>query len=287
MAEGWSPVRLALFGVGQVGTMIGLAARSRGFAQEILVADPDPGAVAASRARGLQPDGVLDPSTSEVDADVVVLAAPVSRIVELIGRLGPGLRPEQLLIDTGSAKAVVADAMAALPDGVHAIGGHPMAGTEVPGAAGARPEALADAPFVLTPVRDDPEALARGRILAEALGSRPVVVSPADHDRIVARTSHLPHLMAFALHAATHRAADPASVADVAGTGFRGAARLAASDPEMVAAFLSANRDEVKAAVRDFLSSLAELEGALDEGPTALASMLRQAADNQAGRVDP
>jgi prephenate dehydrogenase len=176
--------------------------------------------------------------------------------------------------------------MSALPDHAHTIGGHPMAGTEVPGAAGARPEALTDAPFVLTPVRNDPVALARGRTFAEAVGSRPVVVSAADHDRVVARTSHLPHLMAFALVAAARRAGDPASIAELSGSGFRGATRLAASDPAMVAAFLSANRTEVKAAVAEFRASLTDLERALDLGTAELASILMEAAGNAYGEVE-
>ena len=286
MADDWRPVRVALFGTGQVGTMLGLALRDGAGDHEILVADPDPEALAASLARGLQPDRVLDPKATEVDADIIVLAAPVPRIVELVGRLGPGLGPGQLLIDTGSAKAVVADAMVALPEGVHAIGGHPMAGTEVPGPAGARPEALLDAPFVLTPVRDDPVALTRGRAFAEAVGSRPVVVSPSDHDRLVARTSHLPHVLAFALAAAVGRGRDLASIAELSGTGFLGATRLAASDPGMVAAFLAANRTEVKEAVAEFRASLMELEGALDGDDAALASILTRAAAEFRRRVD-
>ena len=272
MAEGLSPVRVALFGVGQVGTMLGLALKHRGF--QVLVADPDPGALTASRTRGLEPDGVLDPAADGIDADVIVLAAPVPQIVELVGRIGPGLGPDQLLIDTGSTKAVVIEAMRRLPVAVHAIGGHPLAGTEMPGARGARPEALDGAPFVLTPARDDPEALAGARAFAKAVGSRPVVVSAEEHDRVVARTSHLPHLLAFALAEVAGAAGDAEAVANLSGTGFLGATRLAASDPAMVAAFLAANRAEVRAAVGELQTSLERLIAALEDGPGRMSDAL-------------
>ncbi len=287
MADDWRPVRLALFGVGQVGTMLGLALRRGGVAREIRVADPNPATLAASRARGLQPDGEIDPEAIECDADVIVLAAPGPQIIELVERLGPGLGPGQLLIDTGSAKGPVVEAMRRLPDHVHAIGGHPMAGTEVPGPAGARPEALADAPFALTPVRDDPVALARGQAFARLLGARPVVVSAADHDRVVARTSHLPHISAYALAAVAAQAGDRATIEELTGTGLQGATRLAASDPEMVAAFLSANRAEVKTALKEFRGALGDLERALDEGPDQLTSSLADAASQASRRVSP
>ncbi|MFN2589281.1 MAG: prephenate dehydrogenase [Actinomycetota bacterium] len=273
VADGWSPRRLALYGVGQVGTMIGLAARSRGFARQIVVADPDGDALAASRARGLRPDGYVGPDAGQVDADVIVLAAPVPRIVELVERIGPRLRSEQLLIDTGGAKSVVVEAMRSIPADSHAIGGHPMAGTEIPGAAGARPEALQGAPFVLTPARDDDVALRRARRFVEALGARPVIASAEEHDRIVARTSHLPHVAAFGLAAVAAAVGPPARVAQLSGSGFRGATRLAASDPKMVAAFLSANRAEVRAAIDQLLTVVRGLDRTLND-PDALAAML-------------
>jgi prephenate dehydrogenase len=278
LADDWRPERVAIFGMGQVGTMLGLRARSRGFARQIVVADPDPGALARSRAAGLVPDHILDPGSDGCDADVIVLAVPVPRILELIGRLGPHLTGDQLLIDTGSAKTVVVEAMRAIPQEVHAVGGHPMAGTEIPGATGAKAELLEGAPFALTPVRDDPAAMARARTLVEALGCRPVIVGAEEHDRIVARTSHLPHVAAYALTRVAAAAGDADAVANLSGTGLRGATRLASSDPSMVAAFLSANRTEVRTALADLRDALDAVEAALLDGPVALAATLAAAA---------
>jgi prephenate dehydrogenase len=251
--------RVAIVGTGQVGTMLGLALRE--VATEVVLADRRRGAVAESLARGAGDRAVQ--VEEAVDADDVVIAVPVPEIVRLVEELGPKLRPGSFLIDTGSAKGVVVEAMRAhVPPEVHAIGGHPLAGSERPGAEAAVPELLRGAAFALTPVRDDPGALARGLAFVEAVGSRPVLIDAELHDRVVAATSHVPHLVAAAVALAT-RELPRNEVRDLAASGFAGATRLAASDPGMVAGFLSANAD----AVRDALD---RLRGALDRAEASL-----------------
>jgi prephenate dehydrogenase len=260
---------IAIVGAGQVGTMLGIALRAAGVAREITIMDRDPAIAARSVARGA---GHRTAERLEPAADTVILALPVSAIVDVLARHGTELRPRTLVIDTGSAKARVVEAMRALPTGVHAIGGHPLAGTERAGPDGADPGALRGAAFALCPVRDDPEALRLAQQLVAAVGARPVVMTAEDHDRLVARTSALPHLLAFALARSVRRAGD---VSSVAASGFAGATRLARSDPRMVAAFLAANADETRHAVTDLRSSLDELLACLDDEP-ALAAKLSE-----------
>jgi len=163
----------------------------------------------------------------------------------------------------------------ALGHDVHAIGGHPMAGTERPGPDGADVELLRDAPFALTPVREDPVALEAGRTLALAVGARPLVVAADVHDRTVALTSHLPHLLAFALASAAGRAAGSSSFEPaLASTGYRGATRLAGSDPGMVAGFLAANAPGVAGAAASFRDELDRLLAAMEEGADPLSAAL-------------
>jgi prephenate dehydrogenase len=129
--------RVAIVGAGQVGTMIGLSLR--GAASEIALADRRAGALRDSLARGA---GDREVPMEEVSAaDVVVLAVPVPEIVRLVGDIAPGMRAGAFLIDTGSAKRTVVEAMRthARPE-VHAIGGHPLAGTEGSGPDAAAPE---------------------------------------------------------------------------------------------------------------------------------------------------
>jgi cyclohexadieny/prephenate dehydrogenase len=265
--------RVAIVGAGQVGTMLGLALR--GTAEEVVLADRRRGAVTESLARGAG-DRVVSIDEA-VDADIVVLAVPVPEIVRLVKSLGKGLRPGSLLIDTGSAKVVVVDAMRAhVPAQVRAIGGHPMAGTDRPGPSGAPAELIRGAAFALTPVREDPAAIARGLTLVDALGARPVIVEADVHDRVVAATSHAPHLIAAAVALAS-RTLPPDTVRDLSASGFSGITRLAASDPGMVAGFLGANADAVRQALGAIREALDRAEASLEDAD-ALRVLFTEAA---------
>ncbi len=180
-------------------------------------------------------------------------------------------------MDTGGAKRVVVEAMRGLPASVHALGGHPVAGTERSGPEAAAPELLRGAPFVLSPVRPDPEAMARGRALARAVGARPVEMDAGAHDQVVARTSHLPHVMASALALSVAASGSPDEVGDLVSGGYEGATRLARSDPEMVAGFLAANADEVRRAVRELEKTLDLLAEALAADRGRLVALLSTA----------
>ena len=273
--EGTAPLgTVAIVGAGQVGTMLGMALRRRGTARSVGVHDRDRSVAAESVRRGAA-DAILA-EDAVFDADTVVLAVPVPEIVEWIDRFGGRLRDGATLTDTGSAKVAVVEAMRRrVPQSVHAIGGHPLAGIERGGPAAADPRRLQGATFVLTPVREDPTALERGRALATAVGATPFVMDPEVHDRIVARTSHLPHVLAYALAMAVasdeeHRSETRRVVAG----GFESATRLAVSPPDMVAGFLACNAREVRRAVGELQNHLAEIVRAMDAGPERLAVLL-------------
>ncbi len=293
-APGWERDGLgavAIVGAGQVGTMLGMALRAgchgpaadvalfdRDPAADVALFDRDPAAAAASLARGAG-DRLLAGPAEALAADTLVLALPVPDVLEFLREYGAAVRPGSLVLDTASAKGMVVRTMReCLPAGVHAMGGHPMAGTEGTGPAAARPELLHDAVFVLTPVRTDPAASARGLAFVRALGARPVEMDAAVHDATVARTSHLPHVAAFAVAAAAGRAAaGPGFAPGLAATGYRSATRLAASDPRMVASFLWANGAEVRAGIGELRDWLIHFEAALESGPEPLAGLLADA----------
>jgi prephenate dehydrogenase len=253
--------------------MLGLALRDA--AGEVLLADRRRGAVTESLARGAG-DRIV--SVEEAfDADHIVLAVPVPEILRLIEELGAKARPGSLLIDTGSAKRVVVEAMRKhVPAEVLAVGGHPMAGTDRSGAEGAVPELLRGAAFVLTPVRSDAAAVVRGLALVEAIGARPVVIDAELHDRVVAATSHAPHLVAAAVALAS-RDLPTETVRDLSSSGFRDTTRLAGSDPGMVSGFLVANADGVREALREIRASLDRAEAALEDAD-ALRVLFTEAA---------
>lgn len=269
--EGFDGV--AIVGAGQIGTVIGLGLRAADVG-EVAVVDRD-GAVAGRCVELGGADVALERTEQVLDRDVVILATPVPAIVAFLDEHGRRLRSGSLLIDTGSTKTMVVEAMRrSVRADVHAIGGHPIAGTERPGPDGADPSTLRGAIFALCPVRDDARAIALGSAIAEALHARPLVLDAALHDRIVARTSALPHLLSFALAHATRTLGADAST--LAGSGYQGAVRLARSDPEMVAGLIATNAAQSRAALDELRDALDELAAHLDD-PAALATALARA----------
>lgn len=266
---------VAIVGTGQTGTALGIALSRSGAAQEVVLHDRDPRVAERSRSlgAGTRTAGRIEDA---LRADTVILSVPVSGIVAIVDSHGRSLRPGTLLLDTGSAKRVVIEAMRRSVElSVHAIGGHPVAGTERPGPEGADAATLAGATFALCPVRDDPEALRRARVLVHAVGADALVMDAGAHDRAVARTIGLPHLVAFALAAAVRTKGEVAGA--LAGPGLRGATRLARSDPAMVAALLAANAAEIREAVAGLRLALEALVSTLDD-EEALAVALADAA---------
>ena len=261
--------RVGIVGTGQIGTAIGMALARSCTARSVALLDRDP-ATARRSAERIGGAAVLGGLDELGDADVVVLAVPVPMIVDLIEPVTRVLSGGALLVDTGSAKVVVVDAMRRhAGNGVHVVGGHPIAGTEGPGPDAADPAVFEDSTFVLTPVRDDPEGLDRACRVARALASRPVVMDAAEHDAAVAVASHLPHLLAFSMTAAA------GGSPPLAASGYESVTRLARSDPEMVGGFLWANAPQIRRAAEGFRREFDRILQTLDEGPRSVMECLR------------
>lgn len=277
---------VAIVGTGQIGTLIGSAlmvARSEVGITSIGLFDVEPGVADASLASGAG-DRLLSDPGAVLQADVVILAMPVGEILAWLTRFGPGLHEGQLVLDTGSAKTAVVAAMREhVHPAVRAIGGHPMAGNEASGPGAAEPGALTEAIFVLTPVRADRVALELASQLVRACAAVAVVMDAETHDRLVARTSHLPHLVSTALaRLAVSDGAELIQTRALAGGGFRSSTRLAASNPGMVAGFLEANHKEIRAAFEGFRRELDDLIEALASGPAALEAALEAGREERA-----
>jgi prephenate dehydrogenase len=213
-------------------------------------------------------------------ADIIILAAPVRAIIRLIGDLGAHLPAGALLMDTGSTKSSIMQAMASLPAHVQTIGGHPMCGKERAGLAAADPNLYKGTVFCLTPLeRTRPEALSLAGELVRAIGARPLIVEPQRHDALVAAISHLPYLVASALTAtaAETAAADP-MVWQLAASGFRDTSRLASSDVDMMIDILLTNRAHAAKLARQSAGNLSALAAAIESNDeSALRAMLTSA----------
>ena len=267
IASSFRARHLSIVGMGLMGGSLALALRDH--ADHITGID----SCEAARAYGLR-RGFVDCATEDLfegvnHADVVVLAAPVRVIVEMLKmRIGSYLRSNTLVVDIGSTKQDIVDAMADLPVGVNAVGGHPMTGKENGGIEESDRALYANRPFVLCPSRrTTPAARLRAISLVETLGAAPIEMEAERHDQIVAGISHLPYLLSATLVATVaNQAEDDSAYWELAAGGFRDTSRLAASDVTMMGDILSTNTKAVATLLAQFRMQLAMLETMLIGG---------------------
>ncbi len=258
---------VAIVGVGLIGASFGLALRRAGFAGRILGASSDRSIRAAVERHAIDEGVSLESAAAQ--ADLIYLSQPISGILDTLPRLAGLLKPGALVTDAGSTKRHIVDAAA--PLGSAFIGGHPMAGKTARGAAGADPSLFEGRPYVLTPAASEQMDDERVRALIswiEKIGARLVVLSPAEHDRLVAAASHLPQLLSTALASTLEQMPDPAPIAAIAGPGLIDMTRLALSSHEIWKDILSTNGDEIAAALNFIEERLAGLRVSLDTRET-------------------
>jgi prephenate dehydrogenase len=191
----------------------------------------------------------------------MVFCTPVDRLAADVLAAAPHCRPGTLLTDAGSTKAALVRAVdGRLPPGVAFVGSHPLAGSEKQGPTHADPDLYAGRLVVVTPTASTEDtALSRTCDFWRALGARVKLLGPEEHDRALALTSHLPHLVAAALAGVL-----PPELAELTATGFRDTTRVAAGEPGLWTAIFRANRDGVLAALDRLDARLEEFRRALE-----------------------
>jgi len=230
--------------------------------------------------------GTTDLQEGVAEADIVVLATPVQDIIAKIGIIGPMLKPQCLLMDVGSTKQAICQAMEALPGHVQPMGGHPMCGKEASGLTMADPGLYRDQVFVLSPLtRTSAKAVDLGKSLTLSIGARPLILDPQRHDRLVAAISHLPYMLAVTLvKAAEDVASGDPMVWKLAASGFRDTSRLAAGDITMMLDILATNRTHVLEMLGQAQAHLSSLMGYLErEDLVSLRKALQSARARRAG----
>ena len=252
---GLKDARVVIVGLGLMGGSLAGALKRRGACREVWGVARRGETIEEALRCGFIHVGTCDLAEGVEQADLIVLATPVRTILDLVPQVGALAPASCLLMDLGSTKAKIVEAMEALPPHLQAVGGHPMCGKEASGLAAAEADLYEGATFVLTPLqRTSSEALALAQELAEAVGARPLLMDAERHDRLVAAVSHLPYLLSVGLVAATEEvAAEDELVWELAASGFRDTSRLAASDVTMMLDILLTNR----AAVGETLSRFA------------------------------
>ena len=276
---------VTIVGVGLLGGSAGLALK----AHDPRVRIAGVGRRRASLDKALEIGAIdtahLDAAEAVAQTDLVILATPVGAFERHMRAIAPVLADGGIVTDVGSTKGGVVRAAGRSVGHARFVGSHPMAGSELKGVAFARGDLFAGATCILTPTPETPEAVtARVQRLWQRMGMRTLRMTPAAHDRAVARVSHLPHGLASLLMRLPKR-----RELDVSATGFGDTTRLAGGDPEMWRDIFLTNRKQILAAIDDFDESLMALRDLVQLGdPKGLERFFAAAKkrrDTTIGRV--
>ncbi len=284
---------VAIIGVGLLGSSIAHAVKVYGGATTVHLYDQNQNT--AQIAASLFPGQVKrDLEGTVKDADCVILCTPVGTFAELTNTLGAHLKPGAILTDVGSVKAAASEAMTAnAPAHVHVIPGHPIAGTEKSGPSAGFASLFQGAWHILTPLSDADDAYTgatqRLTLFWQGLGAQVETMTARRHDRVLAITSHLPHLIAFNIvsTAKDMESVDDGEVVKYSAGGFRDFTRIAASDPVMWRDVFLSNKDAVLETLGRFSEDLAALQRAIRWGDgDALIKEFARARDIRKAIID-
>jgi cyclohexadieny/prephenate dehydrogenase len=262
--------RVALIGIGLIGSSLARVLRRDRLAGEIVACARNQATRDTALALGLADRATEDAAEAVRGADLVVLATPLSAYAAIGARIAPALRPGAIVTDVGSVKqAVIRDLQPSLPASVHFIPGHPVAGTEHSGPESGFAELFRDRWCILTPLPDtDPAALSTLTALWEQAGMRVVTMDPEHHDKVLAMTSHLPHVIAYTIVGTATDLEDSlkSEVIKFSAGGFRDFTRIAGSDPVMWRDIFLNNREAVLEMLQRFSEDLTALQRAIRWG---------------------
>ena len=255
---------VAIVGLGLIGGSIAAGLKQRGLAT-VSAWDKDP----ASLEAGLQAsviDTALNSAAAAAEADILILCVPVQSVVEVLTEIPT---TDQLITDVGSVKAALIAAVRQARGEVpgNFVPGHPIAGSEKHGVTAANPDLFEQHRVLLTPLAEtEPAAVQTVRLLWQALGAEVTEMSPQHHDDVLAQTSHLPHLAAFALVDVLCQGGDSLEVFQYAAGGFRDFSRIAASDPTMWRDVFLTNQEPVLATLDQYIAELGALRDLVAAG---------------------
>lgn len=262
--------RVALIGLGLIASSIFWAIKRGGLAGEVTGYARSADTRATARQIGLC-DRVCDTAAEAVqDADLVILCVPVGAMSRVMQDIAPVLKPGAVVSDVGSVKRAVIDAVQPhLPEGVHFVPAHPLAGTEQSGPTAGFAELYDNRFCILVPLPDSPpEAVAQVKALWQGMGSNVEVMEPDHHDLVLAVTSHAPHLIAYTMVGVADdlRRVTDSEVIRYSAAGFRDFTRIAASDPTMWRDVFLNNKDATLEILGRFTEELFALQRAIRTG---------------------
>ena len=262
--------RLAIIGQGLIGSSITRAVVANSVARELVVTDASSKVRKTVAELGLGIAKVVETSADAVrDADLVIACVPVGQYGELAREIGAQLKAGAILSDVGSVKgAVVRDMLPHLPKGVHLVPAHPLAGTEHSGPEAGLADLFQNRWCIVTPLDGaDADAVETVRAFWKAVGSEVEVMPVKHHDEALAITSHLPHLIAFAIFhtGLKHEEISQSEVMKYSAGGFRDFTRIASSNPTMWRDIFLNNKEAVLGVLKQFNEDLSALAKAIEE----------------------
>ncbi len=273
---------LVIVGAGLIGASLAGAVRARGLAANVVAVGRGRENLDTALSRQLVDSVSQSLEPALVDADMIVLAAPVDTCVALLGSVAKAAPPHATISDAGSVKGPIA--AAALREGIAArfVGAHPMAGDTNTGAAAARVDLFEGATTVLTPAAAEARHVQVVTDLWKGVGAKVVSMSANEHDARVARSSHLPQMWSYALAAAlsetSSATASTQEIYALAGNGLRDCTRLAGSDAAMWKAIANENKQELLAAMAELDVIWTQLTSAIEnDDAAALESIIDSA----------
>lgn len=262
--------RIALIGIGLIGSSIAHDVKRLGIAKEVVISTRSADTLKRAEELGLGDRYLQSAAEAVKGADLVIVSVPVGASGSVAKEIAATLMPGAIVTDVGSTKAsVIAQMQPHIPEGVHFIPGHPLAGTEKSGPDAGFAGLFEQRWCIFTPVAGtDPTALAKLRHFWEALGARVDEMDPQHHDKVLAIVSHLPHIIAYNIVGTADdlEAVTESEVIKYSASGFRDFTRLAASDPTMWRDVCLHNKDAILEMLSRFSEDLAYLQRAIRWG---------------------
>ncbi len=258
--------KITVVGLGLIGGSLALALKESKQVKTVVGIDPNDDSIKYAFNNGIIDEGSSDINEVITDSDIIVISNYVGMIVDTAKSIAKIATDGSIITDVGSVKSsVVSRIETYLPDNLHFVGGHPIAGTENSGVQFADSNLFIDRRCILTPTdKTDFEAKSNVKSMWELVGSHVYEMDPETHDHIFGIVSHLPHVVAYSLMNSVLNAQDSEQLMDFAGGGLKDYTRVAASSPEMWTEIFKANKAQLLKAISSFKISLEEIEASIE-----------------------
>jgi prephenate dehydrogenase len=252
--------RVCIIGVGLIGGSLALGIKKRGLAEKVVGVFRRRSSLYKAKRGGIVDEGYLDHRKALEDSDLVILATPIYKIIEIGKQIRDDFAPDSILMDVGSTKYEIVKELSKIYPNF--VGSHPLAGSEKRGCEHASADLFDSKTVIITPTKStNKEALSRVKWLWEGLGAKVLMMEPRIHDKILSKVSHLPHLLMFCL-------LETVGMEEIkfASSGFKDSTRIAASDPDLWIDVFKSNKANLLRDIDKYISNLNKYKQALEKG---------------------